>query len=74
MMMYQNFTLSIKYGLKSQLAESVPKTVLARYHTKQWHHCYKDVHWIWHPIHFRRPQVDLLAGRDWSLTLYSRIF
>ena len=37
-------------------------------YTKQWHHGYEDVHWIWHPIRFHRPQTDLVADRDWRFS------
>nr|WP_236747718.1 RNA-guided endonuclease TnpB family protein [Acetilactobacillus jinshanensis] len=78
-------TIRAKYGLKSQLAVSVPRTIKARYqsvdtqlrhksysfqnqNTKQWYHGYKNIGWLWNPIKFNRPQADLVANRDWSLT------
>ncbi len=71
-----------KYGLKSQLAISALKTVTARYKTvkEQLHqnpYKYKDengkyvyitrtLEWLINPIRFRRPQADLVRGRDYS--------
>ena len=68
------------FGLKSQMAESVLKTVIARYktvreqltNTKQtylfdkYYSFYMDLDWLTKPIRFRRPQADLVRGRDWS--------
>ena len=69
------------YGLKSQMAISVFKTVLARYKTvgelmKQETVTYavdgrhdtfrKSLDWLQKPIAFRRPQADLVRGRDWG--------
>lgn len=71
------------YGLKSQMAISVFKTVLARYKTidelmKQETVTYavdgrhdtfrKSLDWLQKPIVFRRPQADLVRGRDWGFT------
>ena len=55
-------TLRKKFGLKSQMAQSVFKTVIARYKTilenqKQW--IKPD---------FKKPQYDLVWNRDYSLT------
>ena len=71
-----------RFGLKSQMAQSVFKTVAARYKTirgqmaqrpfkykdekGKWHKIKKDLFWLWKPVHFRRPQVDLVHGRDYS--------
>ena len=70
------------FGLKSQMSISVFKTVLARYKTveEQVKHqtvSYSDengtnylfrksLDWLQYPIHFRRPQADLVRGRDWG--------
>ena len=71
------------YGLKSQMAISVFKTVLARYKTvgelmKQETVTYavdgrhdtfrKNLDWLQKPVVFRRPQADLVRGRDWGFT------
>lgn len=68
------------FGLKAQMAQSVLKTVLARYKTvkeqlkqtkvtyrdgKTYTFC-KDLRWLTKPILFTRPQADLVRGRDWS--------
>ena len=74
--------IRFQFGLKSQMAASVFKTVIARYKTvseqqKQTVSKYKDesgkfytfrhnLHWLQKPIAFKRPQVDLVRGRDWS--------
>lgn len=77
-----------KFGLKSQMAQSAIKTVIARYKTvrtqlKQkphrydtcrkdgkghaiWAQTFRDLSWLWYPIRFKRPQLDLQRGRDWS--------
>ena len=50
-----------RFGLKSQMAQSVMKTVLAKY---------KSVKSNGHSlrlVRFRMPQCDLVYGRDWSL-------
>lgn len=70
------------FGLKSQLTQSAFKTVAARYRTVKeqlrqkpyryqeedgsWHCLTKTLEWLWHPIEFRRPQADLVRGRDYS--------
>ena len=70
------------FGLKSQMSISVFKTVLARYKTveeqvKQQTVSYSDengtnylfrksLDWLQYPIRFRRPQADLVRGRDWG--------
>ena len=70
------------YGLKSQLAISAIKTVTASYKTvkEQLHqHPYKyvnengstvyidkDLDWLWEPVKFKRPQADIVRGRDYS--------
>lgn len=74
--------IRFQYGLKSQMTESAFKTVIARYKTiseqqKQKvskytdesgrHYTFRhDLHWLQKPIIFKRPQVNLVRGRDWS--------
>ena len=69
------------FGLKAQMTQSVFKTVLARYKTvrtqleqtkityredgKTYTFC-KDLGWLTKPVFFKRPQADLVRGRDWS--------
>lgn len=71
-----------KFGLKSQLAQSVLRTVTARYktvrtqlknkpyHFKNQHGYWKNItrtlDWLWQPIYFKRPQADLVRNRDYS--------
>lgn len=77
-----------KFELKSQMAQSAIKTVIARYKTVKtqlfqhpfrydtgkkdgkgrgiWAQIYRDLTWLWQPINFKRPQLDLQRGRDWS--------
>lgn len=31
-----------------------------------WAQIYRDLTWLWQPINFKRPQLDLQRGRDWS--------
>ena len=70
------------FGLKSQLAQSVIKTAIARYKTvKQqlfqnpykykdekgnWKYSTKTLEWLWKPVFFSRPQADLVRNRDYS--------
>ena len=92
-----------RFGLKSQMTQSVFKTVIARYKTVQtqlrkervWdgykkdnhgkeipNYIYKDLTFLWKPIEFKRPQLDLVRNRDYSFkkdflsinTLKGRIF
>ena len=56
------YILREKYGLKSQMTQSVFKTVIARYKTilenqKEWTRPF-----------FKKPQYDLVWNRDYSLT------
>ncbi|MBP0056155.1 transposase, partial [Anaerobutyricum soehngenii] len=51
-----------KFGLKSQMAQSVLKTVIARYKTI----LENQNEWI-KPL-FKKPQYDLVWNRDYSLT------
>lgn len=55
-------TLRVKFGLKSQMAQSVLKTVIARYKTI----LENQKEWI-KPT-FKKPQYDLVWNRDYSLT------
>ncbi|WP_241960253.1 transposase, partial [Lactobacillus helveticus] len=77
-----------KFELKSQMAQSAIKIVIARYKTVKtqlfqhpfrydtgkkdgkgrgiWAQIYRDLTWLWQPINFKRPQLDLQRGRDWS--------
>ena len=65
------------FDLKSQMAQSVLRTVIARYKTvatqlsQKPYKClgYKikrDLTWLWKPVTFSRPQFDLVRNRDWS--------
>ena len=55
------YTLRSQYGLKAQMAQSVLKTVIARYKT------ILETRKTWILAHFRRPQLDLVWNRDYSL-------
>lgn len=55
-------TLRKQFGLKSQMAQSVFKTVIARYRTI----LENQKEWI-KPV-FKKPQFDLVWNRDYSLT------
>ena len=55
-------TLREKFGLKSQMAQSVCKTVIARYKTI----LENQNEWI--KPSFKKPQYDLVWNRDYSLT------
>ena len=78
-----------RFGLKSQMAQSCIRTVVARYKTVQtqlrkqrvWDGYKKDNHgkdvknyinkgliFLWKPIVFNRPQLDLVRNRDYSYT------
>jgi len=54
--------LRTRFGLKSQFAESVLKTVLAKYATVRRNGQKRT------RIRFRVPQCELVRGRDWSYT------
>ena len=79
--------LRSKFGLKSQMAQSCVRTVIARYRSVQtqlrkqrvWDGYKKDNHgtlvrnyvrkeldFLWKPIEFKRPQLDLVRNRDYS--------
>lgn len=51
-----------KIGLRSQMAQSVLKTVIARYKTN------KSNKHDWSLVKFKKPQYDLVWNRDYSLT------
>ena len=76
-----------RFGLKSQMAQSCVRTVIARYRSIQtqlrkeyvWDGYKKDNHgrevknyvpktleYLWYPIDFKRPQIDLVRNRDYS--------
>lgn len=70
----------VQFGLKAQMAVSVFRTVTARYKTvleqlRQHPYRYqedgvthtfqKDLDWLWRPVQFHRPQVDLVRSRDY---------
>lgn len=55
-------SLREKFGLKSQMAQSVFKTVIARYKT------ILETRKTWIQPSFKKPQYDLVWNRDYSLT------
>jgi len=71
-----------RFWLKSQMAQSSIKTAIAQYKTvKQqlsqkpyrykdengnWCSIYRTLEWLWKPVFFKRPQVDLVRDRDYS--------
>ena len=71
-----------QYGLKAQFTISAFKTVTARYKTIQeqlfqkpykyqdsdgaWKYISRTLEWLQNPVVFRRPQADLVRGRDYS--------
>lgn len=71
-----------KFNLKSQMAQSVIRTVVARYRTTRqqleskpfryknldgkWKQSKRTLEWMYKPINFKRNQLDLVANRDWS--------
>lgn len=58
---YRNLRSTI--GLRSQMAQSVMKTVMARYKTNQ-----SNGH-DWVQVQFKKPEYDLVWNRDYSLTV-----
>jgi IS605 OrfB family transposase len=50
------------FSLRSQMAQSVMKTVVARYKTN------KSNGHVWTQVSFKRPEYDLVWNRDYSLT------
>ena len=75
-------TIRNNFFLKSQMTQSVFKTVTARYKTvkkqfsekpygykgadKKWHSIARTLEWLQKPISFKRPQADLVRNRDYS--------
>ena len=71
-----------RFGLKSQMAQSCIKTTISRYKTVkeqlfqnpyryrdengEWKRINRTLEWLWKPIFFGRPQVDLVRDRDYS--------
>lgn len=70
-----------EFGLKSQMAQSAIRTVTARYKTVdtqmkkeprkfkcdgKWYKQYRDMRSLEKPLHFHRPQADLVRNRDYS--------
>lgn len=53
--------LRTEYGLRSQMAESVLKTVIARYKSL------KSNGHEWTQVQFKKPELDLVWNRDYSL-------
>ena len=100
-LLYQD--LREKFGLKSQMAQSCVRTVIANYRSVQtqlrkqhvWdgykkdnhgnpvkNYVRKDLDFLWKPIEFKRPQLDLVRNRDYSYksdntmslnTIYGRV-
>lgn len=82
-------TVRNEYQLKAQMTISAFKTVTARYKTvkEQLHqhpYCYRDQHgekhyiqktldWLQKPVHFSRPQADLVRERDYSFLKDGRL-
>ena len=76
------------FALKSQLAVSVFKNVTARYKAIQeqlrqrpfrykdehdeWQSIQRDLEWLWKPVHFSRPQADLVRNRDYSFAQHGQ--
>ena len=79
--------LRTKFNLKSQMAQSCVRTVIAKYRTVQtqlrkqrvWdgykkdnhgnpvkNYVRKDLDFLWKPMTFKRPQLDLVRNRDYS--------
>lgn len=56
------YCLREKFGLKAQMAQSVLKTVIARYKT------ILENQKKWIKPQFKKPQIDLVWNRDYSLT------
>ena len=77
-------TLRTEYGLKSMMAQSSIRHVIAKYkavktqlnqkpfrykdENGEWMRIHKTLEWLWKPIHFVSQQVILVRGRDWSKT------
>ena len=69
------------FRLKSQMAQSAIRTVTARYQTvdtqmkskpvkfsadRKWYSVGQNMTWLTKPLHFHRPQADLVRNRDYS--------
>lgn len=70
------------FNLKSQLAQSAIRTTITNYkivktqllqkpyrykdEDNNWHYVHKTLEWLYKPIFFSRPQVDLVRNRDYS--------
>jgi putative transposase len=54
--------LRLGYGLRSQMAQSVARAVIAKYKSVQSHGH------PWTKIRFKKPEYDLVWNRDYSLT------
>ena len=77
-------------ALKSQMTLSALKTVIARYKTVReqlhqnpykyqdekgrWQDIERTLEWLRNPIHFRRPQADLVRDRDYSFVKKGTMF
>ena len=71
-----------KFGSKSQMTLSAFRTAIARYDAVReqmaqnpyrykgqdgkWKQIPRTLEWLWKPVRFRRPQADLVRGRDYS--------
>lgn len=71
-----------KFGLKAQMTTSAFRTVTAKYkavkeqlrqnpykykdENDKWVYIQRTLEWLWKPVHFSRPQIDLLRNRDYS--------
>lgn len=53
-------------AVKTQM-KNEPRSYQDRY-THKWHHYYRRLEDLWHPIAFHTPQAVLTRGRDWSFT------
>ena len=76
------YELRNRFHLKAQLAISVIRTVIAHYETLKtqmsktpfryktesgtWKKIPRTLEWLWKPINFKVPQVDLVYNRDYS--------
>lgn len=76
------YTLRDRFGLKAQMTQSVIRMATARYQTVKeqlykhpykykgedgkWHYITRTLEWLQKPIHFKRPQADLVRNRDYS--------
>lgn len=74
--------LRTRYGLKSQFASSIPRTVVGTYRALKaklqkervsvedsdgkYAITYKDLAWLKSPVRYSRPQADMVLNRDYS--------